>query len=49
VDPLKDFAEAVREERRQFARVYATFVWDTTLELTRLRDGVHAMSGVDFA
>ncbi|MEA2727010.1 MAG: hypothetical protein QOF70_1485 [Acetobacteraceae bacterium] len=24
VDPLKEFAEAVREERRQFAHVYAT-------------------------
>ena len=24
VDPLKDFAEAVREERRQYAHVYAT-------------------------
>ena len=23
VDPLRDFAEAVREERRQFAHVYA--------------------------
>ena len=33
VDPLKDFAEAAREERRQFADVQVTGM-DMTLELT---------------
>jgi hypothetical protein len=48
VDPLKDFPETVREERRQSAHVYATlYRTPRSSDCFRLRGGVLTTSVVD--